>query len=387
MAGEMTSPAADLETELLRLWKKLLNRVDLSIDDDFFESGGDSLLATELLFEVEQLVRNEISPSLLFETGTVRQLAERLRGAVAPQLAVVVGSGERRLLHFFHGDFDNGGVSVRRIAAMLGPDRPMLAIAPHGMFGEQLPDSIEEMAADRLPLILEAQRSGPYLLGGHCNGALVAFEAARLLIKAGHQVDLVVMIDPVTLTQWWPARLYLLGHSWLKRGTGTSTEELESAQALAWAKLAGTDKQLRNGQLAKAWKKRWKKEWKKLRHRLSLKPQSRSKGAMDSTSGDLKVKAKRTDNKQIFGQIPHGSELMKSYWYVLSRYYPSPLEVPVFYVALGYSGGGWKRVSRDMELVDLPGRHIPTGESMIDAMDSIRDRLNTLDVQSQMVSV
>src|SRR5262245_36760196 len=102
MASETTTPAADLETELLRIWKKLLNRDDLSIDDDFFESGGDSLLATELLLEVEQLLSDPIPPTLIFETGTVRQLVERLGGTVAPQLAVVVGSGERRLLHFFH---------------------------------------------------------------------------------------------------------------------------------------------------------------------------------------------------------------------------------------------------------------------------------------------
>ena len=49
--------------------------------------------------------------------------------------------------------------------------------------GQSLPASIEEMAAERLPLILEAQPEGPYLIGGHCNGALVAFEAARKLVR------------------------------------------------------------------------------------------------------------------------------------------------------------------------------------------------------------
>ena len=89
---------------------------------------------------------------------------------------------------------------------MLGPDRPILAIAPHGVDGERVP-SIEEMAADRLPLILEAQPRGPYVLGGHCNGALVAFETARLLVNAGHHVDLVVMFDPVAVSMRRSARL------------------------------------------------------------------------------------------------------------------------------------------------------------------------------------
>jgi oxalate---CoA ligase len=67
-----------LELELLRLWNKFLNRSDLTIDDDFFESGGDSLLATDLLLEVEQLTQKVISLSILFETGTVRGMAKRL---------------------------------------------------------------------------------------------------------------------------------------------------------------------------------------------------------------------------------------------------------------------------------------------------------------------
>jgi oxalate---CoA ligase len=72
------APQSSLESELLGLWNKVLNRSDLTIDDDFFESGGDSLLATDLLFEVEQLTQKVISLSILFETGTVRGMAKRL---------------------------------------------------------------------------------------------------------------------------------------------------------------------------------------------------------------------------------------------------------------------------------------------------------------------
>jgi acyl-CoA synthetase (AMP-forming)/AMP-acid ligase II len=43
-----------LEHELLRIWRSLLKRDDLTIDDDFFESGGDSLLAIEMLLELEK---------------------------------------------------------------------------------------------------------------------------------------------------------------------------------------------------------------------------------------------------------------------------------------------------------------------------------------------
>jgi len=71
---------------------------------------------------------------------------------------------------------------------LFGPDYPIISIDPHGLRGEPIPPSIEEMAADRLPLILKTQASGPFLLGGFCNGAMLAFEAARALMAAGHKV-------------------------------------------------------------------------------------------------------------------------------------------------------------------------------------------------------
>ena len=159
---------ADLESELLLLWNKFLNRSDLSIDDDFFESGGDSLLAEELLVEVEQLMQTNIPPSLLFETGTVRRLAQRLgrKERFTPQVAVRIGGQKGRLFHFFHGDFDNGGLAFRRFVTMLGRDRPILAIAPHGMDGARLPASIEQMAAERLPSNFRGAAPRPLSAGG-----------------------------------------------------------------------------------------------------------------------------------------------------------------------------------------------------------------------------
>ncbi|MDC6673883.1 thioesterase domain-containing protein, partial [Leclercia adecarboxylata] len=66
------------------------------------------------------------------------------------------------------------------------------------MGDEAIPASVQQMARERLPLILERQPKGPYRICGYCNGALVAFEAARLLIEAGHSVEIVALIDPPT---------------------------------------------------------------------------------------------------------------------------------------------------------------------------------------------
>jgi len=188
-----------LRSDILRIWSRLLETSDLSIDDDFFDKGGDSFLATELMLELRQVTGKALPDSLLFESSTVRSLAQRLSEKESPQpkAAVRVGAasdGAAPLL-FFHGDWTRGGFYVEHLARKLGPEISLIAVAPHGPGGEPIPPSIEDMAADRLPAILAAQPTGPYRLAGHCVGGIVALETARLLMKLNHKVETVVMID------------------------------------------------------------------------------------------------------------------------------------------------------------------------------------------------
>ena len=193
-----------LHSEILGVFSRLLETSDLAIDDDFFDKGGDSLLATELMLELRKLTGKALPDSLLFESSTVRALAQRLSEKETPKAraAVRVGAasdGAKPLL-FFHGDWSWGGFYVEHLARKLGPGISLIAVAAHGAGGEPIPPSIEAMAADRLPAILEEQPTGPYRLAGHCVGGIVALETARLLMKLNHRVETVVMIDsPVTV--------------------------------------------------------------------------------------------------------------------------------------------------------------------------------------------
>ena len=64
--------------EVRAIWERLLKTSPLSLDDDFFEMGGDSLLAAEMLVELETLTSQKIPSSILFEATTIRQLAQKL---------------------------------------------------------------------------------------------------------------------------------------------------------------------------------------------------------------------------------------------------------------------------------------------------------------------
>jgi acyl carrier protein len=90
---------------LLQLWKKFLNTEDISVDDDFFEKGGDSLLAMDLHMEVERITGQELPESILWEASTVRQLAKRLArtAGAQPKPTEAAAGGGRSPLVFFHG--------------------------------------------------------------------------------------------------------------------------------------------------------------------------------------------------------------------------------------------------------------------------------------------
>jgi thioesterase domain-containing protein len=321
----------DLEVELLSLWRRLLKSEAVTINDDFFASGGDSLLAMEMLIEVERLIGHPVPETILFGAETIRQLAPKIAmqtGAPTTPFFQFNASSHRPPLFFFNGDLVTGHESVRRMVELFGPNYPIISIDPHGLRGEPIPPSIQQMAADRLPHILERQTSGPFLLGGKCNGAMVAFEAARLLMAAGHEVDLVAMVDPPTVVAR-PAPRAIIG----------LMKPIVSPYLLRWTFE-------RMAQLERV-SKRYSKT---------------------STSEQITIAE---------SGIPR--PLWDAYSIAMARYLPAPLEVPVAFYAAEHDGRGWRHLSSQLEVIQVPWGHhgcLTTGAERL--VDHLRQRIDVL---------
>jgi acyl carrier protein len=76
-----------LANNLVDLWKRILRTDDITLDDDFFELGGNSLSAIRLLPAIEEQFGVEPTISLVFDHPTPHQMAEALAtiGAAADQ--------------------------------------------------------------------------------------------------------------------------------------------------------------------------------------------------------------------------------------------------------------------------------------------------------------
>ena len=71
-----TAARNPVEKELLSIWRETLDVDEVGIYDNFFDLGGHSLIATQLLFRIRARLHVEIPLSSFFEAPTVAGLAE-----------------------------------------------------------------------------------------------------------------------------------------------------------------------------------------------------------------------------------------------------------------------------------------------------------------------
>jgi acyl carrier protein len=64
--------------DLRELWTDALGVRNIAVDDDFFELGGNSLVAVMLVNKIKERFEVDLGAGALFEFGTVGALADRL---------------------------------------------------------------------------------------------------------------------------------------------------------------------------------------------------------------------------------------------------------------------------------------------------------------------
>jgi thioesterase domain-containing protein/acyl carrier protein len=245
----LRAPRDAIERDLAAIWKEMLGVQQVSIDDDFFELGGQSLIALRLFNRIRKQYGVELPLSVLFQAPTIAATAALLReamGSVAiapsadgvdasmrasaddlpsaertsasadqavPQppsaadvqsssvptaprsLVEITRGGNRPPLFCVHGAGGNV-LNFRDLSWALHHDQPFYALQARGIDGASSPHgSIEEMAQAYIEEIRALRPRGPYLLAGYSGGGVVAFEMAQQLTALGEEVPLLVFFD------------------------------------------------------------------------------------------------------------------------------------------------------------------------------------------------
>src|SRR6266567_3208116 len=196
------APKLMIHHQLIAIWEELLNRQPIGITDNFFHVGGHSLLAARLVGRIEQIFGKKIALSTLFAGPTIEQLAQAIQQRIdadegssrAAIIAVQMGKAGQRPFFYLHGDYMGGAFYCFTLARGLGAEQPFCALEPYKFNGLRIPPTIKEIAAAHIEALRAIQPKGPYLLGGFCNGGLMAYEMARQLRAAGESLDMLLLI-------------------------------------------------------------------------------------------------------------------------------------------------------------------------------------------------
>ncbi|KFA88356.1 amino acid adenylation [Archangium violaceum Cb vi76] len=203
-------PRDAYELRLSRIWADILHRDSLGIGmkDDFFELGGDRGTAEAVLAATVARFDAPLSMETFLEEPTIERIGCHLRARsrrLNEEIVVPLQPhGSKRPFFFLPGG-EGSVFNHYALARWMAPDQPVYGLQTRGLHGARPPfDRVEDMAADHIESMRAVQPRGPYLLGGHCSGGVVALEMALQLQRRGERVAVLAVCDA-----WSPANARL----------------------------------------------------------------------------------------------------------------------------------------------------------------------------------
>ena len=194
------APRNSIETQIVTTWETIFGRHPIGVNDNFFDLGGESLLAVRLCAELEKSFPGKVSIPMIFQSQTIEQLAKIIQGETerAPWkwLIPIQTKGWKPPVFcvLFGATFSP---YVQEFST-----QPLYMLINQGHDGKPIVHkTVEEIAAQYIKEIKTVQLSGPYYLAGYSFGGLVAYEMAQQLIKHGEQVVFLGLVDPTTPPQ------------------------------------------------------------------------------------------------------------------------------------------------------------------------------------------
>ena len=213
-----TESLSEPEKQVAAVWQEVLGANDISKDKNFFELGGNSLSAIRLSAKLKDKCGIRIPTVLFFQGATIADIAKKLpdnqsdtnlpssaqseevneniydeqqplRSTPAVCRLISKTAGSRPFFMF--------GSNPRYASATknLHPDNAVYQLDAYALqlnlklAKKPVPKSIEAIATALLAEIKEVQSSGPYRLGGGCEGALIAYEVAQQLQRQGESIE------------------------------------------------------------------------------------------------------------------------------------------------------------------------------------------------------
>jgi thioesterase domain-containing protein len=248
LSTNFVGPRDQVEEQLAVMWRELLGVKEVGVNDDFFELGGQSLIAVRLFNKIRAKYSVDLPLSTLFEAPTIAQCAAIVReeagitaeaptangapvtngahaGNGVPEAAsaepaaeeseatggapatragkksrwssLVTMQGKGSLPPFYCVAGMGGTLNnLRKLALLVGDARPFYGLQPPGADDpSQRLFRVEDLAEHYIREVRKVQPHGPYLLGGYSGGGMVAYEMSKQLTAQGESIAFLGFID------------------------------------------------------------------------------------------------------------------------------------------------------------------------------------------------
>ncbi len=214
-AAVATAPAESLtpaERQIIRVWQDVLPGAQLHAHSNFFELGGSSLQAIQVINRLNRQCQCELAVSTLFRHATIAALARVIESRPPPLQAPAAGDTDASLAPLLRLQ-DGTGPTLFCIHPADGvtwcylgllphlPDIPVWGLQADGLTGTP-PDDFETLIQRYLQRIRAVQAKGPYRLLGWSSGGGIAHAIATQLQQQGETIELLALMDAYPAQCW-----------------------------------------------------------------------------------------------------------------------------------------------------------------------------------------
>ncbi|MBA8879383.1 non-ribosomal peptide synthetase [Phyllobacterium myrsinacearum] len=194
----IVEPENAIEEEIRDIWQDILKTSQISVEDNFFAIGGNSLGAIRILTALRQRKpQNRTTIADLFNNPTIRSFAEVVENGnseAGSEVIVLRASGTKPVLYCFPGLL----VSTReyvKLVDYLGADQPATGFICYSLSEQkEIGSSVDDIIQGYVDYIRRESKGQPCYFLGWSWGGLLAYETAR---KLGDEIDLrlITMVD------------------------------------------------------------------------------------------------------------------------------------------------------------------------------------------------
>ncbi len=229
---EFIAPRNEIEIKLAQIWQEVLRIEKISINDDFFALGGNSLLTIRLVYEIEKQLGKKIPVKSLFQLLTIENMAQsitknnqekdnkdffsRINKTQEKEYFLQLTEGEKLglLASTTTGKrVNNDSLIMLEQRGQPEQYKPLFFVYLLGelrtSFSPSLPvynltawtkvekseTFIKALGSYYVTEIIKIQPEGPYFIGGFCFGGLIALEIAQQLTQQGKEVANLILVE------------------------------------------------------------------------------------------------------------------------------------------------------------------------------------------------